>query len=40
MSLPFVSYLTLVFLVIGHDIVAKRNRYAKWPADFDSNGYI
>ncbi|KAJ5846676.1 hypothetical protein N7534_010345 [Penicillium rubens] len=31
---------TLVFLVIGHDIVAKRNRYAKWPADFDLNGYI
>ncbi|KAJ5188571.1 hypothetical protein N7472_007585 [Penicillium cf. griseofulvum] len=27
----------LVFLVTGHAIVAARNRYAKWPADFNSD---
>lgn len=30
----------LVFLVVGQNIVAARNRYRKWPADFDSTGDI
>lgn len=28
----------LGFLVVGQNIVAARNRYRKWPADFDRTG--
>lgn len=30
----------LVFLIIGHNAVAKRNHHGKWPADFNSDGDV
>lgn len=30
----------LVFLIVGQNVVAARNRHGKWPADFDTAGDI